>query len=59
MDHSRFRFKSEEIKDLAWVKLNDTNQQKWKALMQNVYYNRSEFANITIDDDSKTVVDDG
>lgn len=24
MDHGRFRFKGEEIKDLAWVKHNDT-----------------------------------
>jgi hypothetical protein len=57
MDHGRFRNKLEEIKDLAWVNLNDTNQQKWKALMHNVYYNRSEFAGIVVDDGN--TVDDG
>jgi hypothetical protein len=45
------------VKQLAWVSVNDTNQLKWKAKMENVYYNRSEFAGIIIDDGSK--VDDG
>jgi|LauGreDrversion4_2_1035121.scaffolds.fasta_scaffold173495_1 hypothetical protein len=57
LDHGRFRNKDEAVKDLAWVKVNSTDDLKWRALMNNVYYNRSEFAGIKIDD--KTVVDDG
>ena len=57
MDHSRFRNKLEEISNLAWVKVNDTNQLKWKAEMKNVYYNRDEFRGIIIDDGN--TVDDG
>lgn len=56
-DKGRFRYIEEQIKDLAWVKVNNTDDLKWRALMSNVYYNRSEFAGIYIDD--KTVVDDG
>lgn len=55
-DSGRFRYR-ERVEDLAWANVNDTKQFKWKAIMKNVYHNRTEFAGIKIDE--KTVVDDG
>lgn len=58
MNRDKFRYKLEDDKNLTWVKVDSSKSMKWRALMQNVYYNRSEFAGMKIDDEG-TVVDDG
>jgi hypothetical protein len=57
IEPNRFRNKLEDMKNLGWVNVNETGQFKWRALMLNVYYKRTEFADLKYDDDE--VVDDG
>jgi hypothetical protein len=51
IDHGRFRYKLENENDLGWVNVNNTNEFKWKTLLNNVFYKRQEFAELKYDDD--------
>jgi hypothetical protein len=49
--------RNESIENLGWVPVdNKTTEFSWRAMMNNVYYNRSEFAGIPFDD---VYIDDG
>lgn len=56
-DKGRFRYRAETVDQLGWTTVdNTTTEFSWRAMMNNVYYNRTEFAGIKIDD---KFVDDG